>query len=423
MQRRVYYPGVQARGEALVIALSAGEERRAMDFLAPAYTPVDLRGGVGSIVVPLGILGRSGTGVIRGRVSATDGRVLPHAIVRLDVDGPGSNVFPAAVTDIEGRFEFQRLVARTYTVTATRAGFLTTAYGQRRPSDSPAAIALQSEERRDGIDITLPHPSVMTGRVVDEAGEPVEGADVRLLHSQYRDGRRRLVDAGGQGTHRTDDRGVYRIYGLPPGEYIVSAQVATGQSVADLRGLTTTYFPGTANPREAQQRAVDVAQEVSDVDVALVRAPTAGISGTIVDAVGHPLDSGLILTPSQRSGALAADAIEARIDPDGHFAFPNVTPGEYVLQATKGGDTPNDEGESATQFVTVGNRDITGLTIRLSGGSTLKGRITLDGTSSPGAYFALNLQAVPVDLDRTPRTWRRRRARGSSLMAHSTWPA
>ena len=88
---------------------------------------------------------------------------------------------------------------------------------------------------------------------------------------------------------------------------------------------------------------------------------------------------------------------------DGRFAFPNATPGERNIQASRGGDGPNDEGESAAQFVTVGNTDVTGLTVQLSRGSTLKGRITFEGNPSPEAYFSLDLQAVPVDMDRTPQ--------------------
>jgi hypothetical protein len=73
------------------------------------------------------------------------------------------------------------------------------------------------------------------------------------------------------------------------------------------------------------------------------------------------------------------------------------------VQAIKAGGNPSDEGESAAQFFNVGNTDLAGVTIRLSRGSTLKGRITLEGQSSPESYFALNLQAVPVDMDRTPQ--------------------
>jgi len=146
MQMRVYYPGVRTAGGALPVGLSAGEERPAMDFPVPARKLVDLRGGAGASVGPRGLAKWLGTGVIRGRVVAPDGQAVPQTIVRMEVDIEGSDVYPVAVTDEQGRYEFRQLGARTYTMTATRAGFLTTAYGQRRPSDRPAPIELQAGE-------------------------------------------------------------------------------------------------------------------------------------------------------------------------------------------------------------------------------------------------------------------------------------
>jgi hypothetical protein len=173
--------------------------------------------------------------------------------------------------------------------------------------------------------------------------------------------------------------------------------------MADLPGYTTSYFPGTPNPADAQRITVDGSQDVTDLRFALARALTARIAGTIVDAAGNPVGGGLILTPSRRSGALAAEAVGARIYPDGRFEFPNVAPGEYVIQASKGKTDAYAEGESVVQFVTVNGSDVTGLILRMVRGSTLKGHLTFEGDPYPELYSALNLQAVPVDMDRTPQ--------------------
>jgi hypothetical protein len=310
-------------------------------------------------------------------------------------------------TDDDGRYEFVKLPAGSYNVFASQPGFIALAYGQRRVPGAGEPIELGSTETHDRIDIALPRPGAITGRVLDEAGDSVEGASVRVLQVQYDSGRRRLALASDVSAQRTDDRGRYRLYGLRPGEYIVSAVVGnlqpiTGQLVADLPGYATTYFPGTTNPGEAQRVTIELSREATGADFALARVATARVAGTAFDAAGKAIGGGLTLTPSRRSGALAIDAVGASFSPGGAFEFSNVPPGEYVLQAFKPGSTPNTEGESAFLFVPVTGSDVTGLVVRLSTGSTIKGHITLDGRSEPPPYAGLVLSPLPVDVDRPP---------------------
>jgi protocatechuate 3,4-dioxygenase beta subunit len=237
---------------------------------------------------------------------------------------------------------------------------------------------------------------------------------VRVQRIRYVDGARRLVDAGGDGTHRTDDRGIYRIYGLAPDEYIVSATVGqlarkrvqgafVLEPMTELAGYATSYHPGTATPAEAQRVPVNLSQDVPGIDIMLMRAPTARITGTIVDSSGKPVRDGLILTPSRRSGVLATSPVGAEIDSAGRFEFRNVAPGEYVIQASGGFRNAYDEGETASQFVTVSGTDVTGLEIRLTRGSEIAGRLTFESSSAPETLFGFDIQAVPVDMDRTPQ--------------------
>ena len=323
-----FYPGVETLADALAVTVAPGEERTAIDFPAPVLPPVDVFGDLRALAAPRGGVPSGFTGGIRGRVVAADGRPLPQALVTLQSDDFPS-LIPPAIADEDGQYEFQKLSAGTFRVIAMKAGFVTMEYGRRRPSDSGEPIELRQGETRARVDIALPRPGALVGHVVDEDGEPIEGASVRLLQTQYRDGRRRLVSSGGQGSHRTDDRGAYRIYGVSPGEYMVSAnvgQVVIGQPIADVSGYTTSYFPGTTNPGAARRIAVDLAEEVTGLDFPLARAPTARIAGTILDAEGNPINGGLILTPSRRSGALATEPVGARTFPDGRFEFPNVRP-------------------------------------------------------------------------------------------------
>jgi len=412
LQKRSYYPNVETAAAAQPIVVSGGDERTGLDFTVPAVDPIDVIGGAVATVIPRGAgpnqqpIPRSDRAVIRGRITSSDGRLVSKANVRLESNGQAVRI-PAAITDEQGRYEFQRLGAGTYTVLAVKSGFNLTGFGEG-PGSRAEPIELRSDETRNNVDITLWRPAVIAGHIVDDLGEPVEGATVHLLQIRFSEGRRRLVDAFNPFIRGTDDRGAYRIYGVPPGAYIVSARV--GESVGtgtlfDLPGYSTSYYPASANPADSQQVTVGFGIDAAPIDVALVRAPTARVSGVALDSKGAPLATGLLLAPSRRSGALAVNAVTATVGRDGRFEFAGVSPGEYVIQASRGRDEPFDEGESVSQFVTVGNADVTDLAIRASRGSTFKGRLIFDGDSSiePSAA-GLDLQAIPVDMDRTPQT-------------------
>jgi hypothetical protein len=118
----------------------------------------------------------------------------------------------------------------------------------------------------------------------------------------------------------------------------------------------------------------------------LARAPLVHVTGRAVDAAGKPIQGGLGLLPSRRSASVADISVGARIDRDGTFEFPNVLPGEYVLQAWKSRKNSSTEGEFASQFVAVNDSNVTGLVVRMSTGSTISGRFTLEG-ASPIRHF------------------------------------
>src|SRR5207302_9182992 len=156
--------------------------------------------------------------------------------------------------------------------------------------------------------------------------------------------------AGAQAA-RTNELGRYRIYGLQPGRYAVSAEVGR-VGTDDLPGYATTYFAGSRNPGEAQLVTIGLAQEVPNIDFALVPARTARIAGKTVTSSGEPFRGATELRASRRSGSIVSASVGARTEPDGSFEFPNVAPGEYVVQALRGN-------EVAWQFVTVNGTDIT----------------------------------------------------------------
>jgi uncharacterized protein (DUF2141 family) len=342
------------------------------------------------------------TAAVRGRVFRADGRPLPRSRVRVMPVAPTSERPRTVEADLDGRYEFTGLRPGQYRLFASKAGYVGLELGQRRPREPGRAITLTSIDKRENVDIVLPRTSAIVGRIVDENGDPVQGASMRVLRSEFVRGRRRLVDAGA--ARLTDDRGQYRIYGLQPGRYVVSAIVGQilypGPAVADLRGYATTYFPGTPNAADAAFTVVDVAQDVFGIDFALAPARTARVSGKAFTSTGDPIYGGIVLSPSQRSGGVAMQ-LGARTKPDGSFEFSNVAPGEYVLQVYRGRMNGSTEGEFASQFVTVNGADVPNLMMRTTPGSTITGRVRFVGGGSIKPS-EIDVAPVPVDLDLAP---------------------
>lgn len=267
---------------------------------------------------------------------------------------------------------------------------------------SEANVTLKQGERRDDVEVALDAWGTLTGRVFDEHGEPVQGARVEILQLRYEGGRRRLVPAGAI-SRVTDDLGEYRLYGLRPGQYIVSAEVGA-LGAADLPGYARTFFPGSAAPAQAQFVSIGAFPDVFGIDFALERAPTARVAGRFLNANGEPGGGTLMLMTSQRSASAVSVSVGARIFPGGAFEFPNVPPGDYVIQAYRGRANSWAEGDFGALRVAVTDSDVVGLVLQASTGSFIRGRISFDtylGSTQPSTS-AIEITPIPVDADLSP---------------------
>lgn len=414
--RETYYPGVEAVDQAEVLRLRSGEERSPIDFMLPA--------GLTGDTFPLMMMSpfdppdmpASATGIIRGRVVSTDGRGIPRADVRTSVSAPvapptgtstTTTIRPRPVTvtaDNDGRFALEGLPPGTFRITAQKLGYSMPGEDAFRalPITAGTSVELRDAEVRERVDITLSPWGSINGRIVDELGEPLQGVGVQLLQVRYQGGRRRLVGAGGA-ARLTDDLGRYRIYGLAPGKYIVSAAVGDVAG-ADLPGYTRSYFPGTPNAGDAQFVSIDVSQQVTGIDFGLARARTALVSGRLLDSAGGPTMGGNVrLIPSAASGAVTSVPAGARLERDGRFEFPNVPPGQYVIQVDRGRRNSSTEGEFGALPVVIDGIDVTGLVVQTSAGSSIAGRVTFDayqGTKEP-RRGQIAITPVPIDTDQS----------------------
>jgi hypothetical protein len=384
---------------------------------------------------------KTGTGRIKGRLLTADtGAPVRRAQVRLS----GTDVMPKiATTDNEGAYEFRDLPAGRFTVTATKSGFVSVGYGQTRPFESGKPIDLAEGQVLDRADITMPKGSVIAGRILDEFGEPLTDASVSALRSTWSNGRRRLQATGR--TALTNDLGQYRIYGLPPGEYYVSATLRGGgvqemmvmemEAVAAVRtglaaagsggepprsGYAPTYYPGTPNGAEAQRLSVALGQEAQNTDFALVPVRLARISGTVIGSDGRPL-AGVMVNAVPRSSSvtnvLFPSGGTSRTDQSGNFTLNGVAPGEYTLNAqgaqtitsSEGGRTMvftmrtmAGGGDGGSEFgsipLSVAGDDLANVVIATSKGTSASGKVTYEGGSAPSRN-TLRISAASPDAE------------------------
>jgi protocatechuate 3,4-dioxygenase beta subunit len=173
----------------------------------------------------------TGTGVITGVVSAGGGNGSPVRRARVMLSGPELRGGRSTVTNDQGQFTFSALPPGRFTMTASKAGYVDVPYGAKRPGRPGTPIQLAAAQKMEGANITLPKGGVITGVVVDDSGEPAPGTQVRVMRYVMRTGEKTLQQAG---QAQADDRGIYRIYGLQPGDYLISA-VPRNQGLGDLR--------------------------------------------------------------------------------------------------------------------------------------------------------------------------------------------
>lgn len=353
------------------------------------------------------------TGRVAGRVVAADsGRPVRRA--RVFLSGPQVPGGRGALTDDEGVFELTELPEGRYTLTAGKVGFITLSYGQRRPLQGGIPIQLADGQQLTALDFRLPRGSVIAGRVYDESGDPLPGASVRVMRYEYAQGNRQLVPVG---TAQTDDLGAYRVWGLNPGDYYVSAVAGntgfggrgapaggppTGRGGGGGRsgvgggtagstdlaqtGYAPTFYPGVPSVNEARAVAVGLSLEVPSIDFGVLLVRTARVSGHVTNPDGTDTTAGNVALVPETGGSAGrggnGGTFASRIDWDGSFAMTGVAPGRYLLRA-RSDDTV--EPQFALQPVTVSDSDLMSLTVILSPAAAASGSVTFQNTQGQQA--------------------------------------
>lgn len=338
----------------------------------------------------------TGTSKIRGRlIDAGTGAPLRRATVRANANE--IRIARTTMTDGQGGYEFTELPAGRYVLNASKAGYVALAYGQKASTDVSKPVQLGDRQTLERIDLALPRGAVITGRVLDEYGEPLPDTQVMPVRMMYVGTGRRPVPVGQTAT--TNDIGEFRIYGLAAGQYYLSATARpANMAFADFgngpvtardenhSGYAPTFYPSASSIAEAQPLTVGVGETLPEVVVTLVPTRTSRISGVVSGMQGEPASGGFLnAVPMNDNGlGMMAGGNGGPIGRDGTFLLNGVPPGRYLLRANvfdnRGGPGPGRGGTPglAVAMVTVNGEDISGVRLEPLIPVTLEGRLVVD---------------------------------------------
>lgn len=332
-----------------------------------------------SIVKPSGAAGvesnarERNTGTITGRVVGESGEPLPGALVYVSQKGAAQFTrTQRIIADEEGSFQITGLDPGLYNVTANIPGYVT---------DTDAFTGRPAAYRPgDTVSLRLMKGGVVTGTVTDTQGEPVVGISVRVYRVRDLDGRPFTGGYNPGFEDRTDDRGVYRIYGLLPGVYIVSAGTTSrgyfyGYASA-YAGDVPTFFPSSTRDT-ASELTVRAGQENAGVDIRYRDEQGRSVSGRVEPHAGLQSDPtvGFNVTLAYASGIQAGLVFVQSTSLA--FSFDGVADGDYDVQAIAGGR----EGQTATsapQRISVRGSDVTGLNLKLAPLTSVSGSLVVE---------------------------------------------
>lgn len=319
-------------------------------------------------------------------------------------------------SDQDGRFVFENVEPGTYQLTAERPGFLRQAYGARGLPYSGTPITLTAGQQIRDLEFKLLPQGVISGRVVDEEGEPVPRAQVMAM--RVGGGRIRSLPGGGGSTN---DVGEFRIAGLAPGRYRVQAMpiparffgetVRPGNPNAPEEGFVATYYPSATDPEAAAAIEVGAGQEVPGITIQLRKGPLYRIHGKVTGLTAERPASQLRVTlmPRRRDepimGPLGGRGTS--IEADGSFLLTQVQPGSYYLTVMTFPGRMQALGRVPVEITGSDLRDVVvplGATVTVSGAVRVEGQPKADfGTARVGLMpvegIAFNASSAEVKAD------------------------
>lgn len=370
---------------------------------------------------------------IAGVVVTTDETPQPvrRAIVTLSGDGLALSL--NAVTDDDGRFEMADVPAGRFTIAASRASYVTIAYGASAPGHAGVPLVVEDGQRVTGIRLLLARGAAITGTVRDADGAPVPGALMRVAKRSGADRVTLPLSA------ETDDRGDYRFFGLAAGEYFVAARMPPTHAAGEIQeassdeidralqalarrgigggnsraplplaasersvAMAPIWYPSASSTEDATPIALQTGEERTGADITMRLVPVMTIEGTVSPPAGRdwPSDIHVSLYPAT-AGAVAPVLIESPSRANGgRFRYGSVTPGTYFVvadtmsaginarltaaPAMRGSVPSRPDYLWASDTVVTSGTDVKGVALTLAPGLRMHGRIAINTSAGQG---------------------------------------
>lgn len=320
---------------------------------------------------------RRALGSIKGRVVGDAGEPLSGVVVYASSRGLSQNAFGVraqnfATSDDEGNFSIGRLEPGLYGLSASIPAYVS-------ESDPATGSAAEIYRPGDTATVRLVKGGVITGSVTDAQGQPLVAAPVRAFRVRDLDGH--TTDAPYNFTldGRTDDRGVYRIYGLRPGVYVVMAggNVPSPFGLVSAYGDAPTFYPSSTRDTAAEV-TVRAGQDTAGVDIHFREdQPGHRVTGRVEGVSGQGQVAASVSLVYAPSGIQAGNAFVMPNSPDHSFSLDAVPDGDYDVQAVMGG-RDGIVSTSAPQRVSVRGADVTGLRLTLAPLASVAGTLVVE---------------------------------------------
>ena len=334
---------------------------------------------------------------ITGKVTIKGKGARGIAVVLVqNVEGSQRATRYRAFTDDTGIYRITNVPPGKYEAQAAAPAFVA-AGGSPSPFGKTVTLIISKDETVENIDFELVRGGVITGKVTDSDGRPLieETVSISIAESSSVSRQRGV---------RTDDRGVYRIFGIPPGNYKVAAGTNELSPSWQRSTFRQTFHPDATDASQATTINVTEGSETTNVDITLKGVDrTYSVRGRIIDGdTGRPVANvpygiTVYITPNHRSGLSDGSVTNS----NGEFKWENLRPGKYAVYVNNLSDSDWYAEEAPFE---VTDRDVTDLVVKLIKSTAISGVIIVEGTDDKNVFAKLSGASVELRVDTENRT-------------------